>query len=136
MIRKVTPHTKLYEDLKILDERCFPNCGNEFLPNRDWWVIVHNGKIRAYCGCSYSMGVCVFVRAWVQREYRGQGWQKKMIKCRIRAAKIKRSYAIVTYTIPDNFPSANSLIKCGFLLHEPEYAYAGRDMMYFIKRLI
>jgi len=89
--------------------------------------------IRAYCGCLYSSKICVFVRAWVQKEYRGQGWQKRMIKVRERAAR-KGCSAIVTYTTPDNFPSANSLIRCGFLLHEPMYAYAGREMMYFIKR--
>ena len=101
MITKVKHESQIYLDLKALDEKCFPGCGDEFLPNRDWWVIIEKGKIRAYCGCFYSQGVCGFVRAWVQREYRGQGWQKKMIWTRIRAAR-KRSSVVVTYTTPDN----------------------------------
>lgn len=124
---------KLYEEVMALDARVFPGCNNEFKENRDWWVICAGNRIIAYCGSLYSQGICIFVRAWVHADYRGQGLQRKMIQVRLRAAK--GCSAVITYTTADNYPSANNLIKKGFLLYMPEYAYAGREMLYFKKSL-
>lgn len=125
---------RLYSQLKELDKQIFYGCGNEFLKNRDWWVIEDDGKIVAYCGCIYSEGICIFNRAWVHRRYRGNGIQSKMIKARLKAAKETCNVAI-TYTTFDNVPSANNLIKNKFIMYNPLYAYAGNDKLYFIKRL-
>jgi GNAT superfamily N-acetyltransferase len=124
----------LYCQLQELDKQIFYGCGNEFKTNRDWWVIEHNGKIIAYCGCIYTEGICIFNRAWVHRKHRGKGIQSKMIKARLKAAKGSCSVAI-TYTTFDNIPSANNLIKNKFVLYNPLYAYAGEDKLYFIKQI-
>lgn len=124
-----------YDELRELDARVFYECGNEFLTNRDWWVAVEEDQIVAYCGCLYSSDdICIFVRAWVQRNYRGWGMQKRMINARLKAARVS-CVAAITYTTYDNVHSANNLIRCKFLLYEPQYAYAGRDKLYF-KRLL
>ena len=122
----------LYDELQVLDARVFYGCGNEFKENRDWWVRVAGNRIVAYCGCLYSEGVCIFVRAWVHADYRGQGMQRKMIRLRVKAARRDCSVAI-TYTTSDNYPSANNLIREGFLLYQPAYMYAGDRMLYFKK---
>ena len=123
----------LYEELRELDYKVFANCNDEFKSNRDWWVILSGNQIVAYCGCAFVEGLCIFVRAWVRKEYRGHGLQKKMIKLRIKAAY--DCHIAITYTTIDNYPSANSLISQGFKLYSPEYAYAGREMLYFQKDL-
>lgn len=125
---------RLYSQLKELDKQIFYGCANEFKKNRDWWVIEEEGKIVAYCGCIYSEGICIFNRAWVHRDYRGDGIQSKMIKARLKAAKETCNVAI-TYTTFDNVPSANNLIKNKFIMYNPLYAYAGNDKLYFIRRL-
>jgi RimJ/RimL family protein N-acetyltransferase len=122
-----------YNELKTLDYKVFSGCGDEFKENRDWWVIVSGNQIIAYCGCGYTENICIFVRAWVHKDYRGQGLQKKMIKLRLKSAF--DCYIAITYTTDDNYPSANSLISLGFKLYNPEYAYAGRKMLYFQKVL-
>lgn len=122
----------LYNQLQELDERIFPNCGNEFLKNRDWWVIEVSGKIIAYCGCLYSEGVCIFNRAWVSKDYRCMGIQKRMIKARIKAAK-DNAARVITYTTNDNVISANNLFKMGFRLYEPSYKWVGKGYLYFGK---
>lgn len=122
----------LYEQLKKLDAKCFPNCYNEFKENREWWIIEQGNIIIAYCGSWYKDGICMFNRAWVHPDYRGQGIQKRMIKARLRAAKRYGNTAI-TYTTVDNDKSANNLIRFGFKLYVPEYKYAGKEMVYFIK---
>jgi GNAT superfamily N-acetyltransferase len=132
---KVRKNSALYYRLGELDEKNFPGCDNEFKPNRDWWVLMDGDSIIAYCGCLYSEGVCVFVRAWVAKSHRNKGIHKKLIKARIASAKNKRCKDIVTYTVRNNYASANNLIKANFLLHNPVYAYAGNDVMYFILHL-
>ena len=124
---------KLFSQLKTLDYKVFSGCNDEFKENRDWWVITSANQIIAYCGCAFSENICIFVRAWVHKDYRGQGLQKKMIKLRLKSAY--DCYTAITYTTTDNYASANSLISQGFKLFCPEYAYAGRQMLYFQKEL-
>jgi GNAT superfamily N-acetyltransferase len=124
----------LYNQLQELDVQVFPGCGDEFLKNRVWWAMEDEGKIIAYCGCIYSEGVCIFNRAWVYRNFRGNGFQSKMIKARLANAK-GLAYVAITYTTFDNVPSANNLIKNKFTLYNPLYAYAGDDKLYFKREL-
>lgn len=126
----------LYDALVILDQNIvFKGCANEFKENRDWWVVLNKyGVIIAYCGCLYSEGICIFVRALVDRKHRGNGLQRRMILTRIRAAKRNKCKSIITYTTTDNIPSANNLIKCGFVLYNPSYAYVGKNVLYWIKK--
>lgn len=120
----------LYQSLQDLDKYLF-NADDEFKQNRDWWVILDKGKIVAYCGCSYVKNVCIFVRAWVQRDHRGKGIQKKMISTRVRAAKNNNCIQCITYTLTTNYASANSLISKGFKLYEPQNKWVGSDVLYF-----
>lgn len=123
----------LYQRLIELDSKVFAGCYNEFKENRDWWVVVDNNSIIAFCGCSYSDGVCIFVRAWVYKPYRGQGLQSRMIKARLKAAY--DCNVAITYTSNDNIPSINNLFKNGFKLYYPSYAYVGKDVLYFKREI-
>lgn len=125
-----------YEQLRELDytNPNFKGCADEFQFNREWWVMLDQGEIVAYCGSIYSKGICIFNRAWVKKSHRGQGIQRRMIKTRLKAASTFCHIAI-TYTTLDNFPSANNLISCGFRLYLPEYSYGGSDKLYFQKLL-
>jgi len=123
----------LYNQVKNLDKVVFYGCGNEFLINREWWVIVKNKQIIAYCGSTYSCNICIFNRGWVKSEYRGLGIHKILIKTRLKSAI--GNLVAITYTTNDNYASANNLIDCGFRLYSPEYAYGGRDKLYFKKPL-
>ena len=125
-----------YEQLRELDYNNpnFKGCGDEFQFNREWWVMLDEGEIVAYCGSIYSKGICIFNRAWVKKSHRGQGIQRRMIRTRLKAASTFCHIAI-TYTTLDNFPSANNLINCGFRLYLPEYSYGGSDKLYYQKLL-
>jgi RimJ/RimL family protein N-acetyltransferase len=127
----------LYESLQVLDKTSasFKGCNNEFHENREWWVAVNNkNEIIAYCGSVYAKGICIFIRAWVEPKLRGKGMQKRMIRLRLKRAR-EVSRIAITYTTPDNYNSANNLISCGFKLYGPEYAYGGRQMLYFMHNL-
>ena len=94
-----------YEQLRELDytNPNFKGCADEFQFNREWWVMLDEGEIVAYCGSIYSKGICIFNRAWVKKSHRGQGIQRRMIKTRLKAASTFCHIAI-TYTTLDNFP--------------------------------
>ena len=125
-----------YEQLRKLDYNNpnFKGCEDEFKQNREWWIMLDQGEIIAYCGSIYSKGICIFNRAWVKKSHRGQGIHLKMIKIRLKTASSFNHIAI-TYTTLDNFSSANNLISCGFRLYLPEYSYGGSDKLYFQKIL-
>ncbi len=126
----------LYELVQIMDKNIFAGCNNEFQTNREWWVFLDSkGKVAAYCGSIYSEGICIFIRAWVKKSYRGKGIQKKMISTRIKAAKDKGCHTAITYTTKDNYPSVNNLIGKGFRYYFPEYAYGGKEMLYWSKKV-
>lgn len=126
---------RLYELVQIMDKNIFFGCANEFKINREWWVILNDSnKVIAYCGSIYSEGICIYIRAWVRKDNRGKGLQKKLINIRYKAA-LKNSHTVITYTTIDNYPSANNLISQGFKLYFPEYAYGGKEMLYWIKQI-
>jgi len=138
--KKVFSHGKtldarLYELVQIMDKNIFYGCANEFKINREWWVILNDAnKIIAYCGSIYTEGICIYIRAWVRKDNRGKGLQKKLINIRYKAA-LKSCHTVITYTTKDNYPSANNLISQGFKLYFPEYAYGGKEMLYWIKNI-
>jgi len=121
----------LYRRLQVLDSNMFYGCEGEFRKNRDWWVIVDNDIIVAYCGSWYSEGVCMMNRAWVYKPYRGKGLQRRMIATRVKAADQKDCTVVITYTTVDNPISSNNLIRMGFNIYDPCYKYAGKGMNYF-----
>jgi GNAT superfamily N-acetyltransferase len=121
----------LYSRLQELDKKVFADAKSEFKPNREWWVIVDKGLIVAYCGSLYIDGVCIFVRAWVHRPYRGNGLQSRMIKTRLKAANF--CYRAITYVHPDGISSMNNLVNNGFRFYVPQAKYAGDGFLYFYK---
>ena len=128
-------HNDLYNIVQVMDKNIFFGCNNEFQTNREWWVFLDKrGKIGAYCGSIYSEGICIFIRAWVKKQYRGKGMQKKLINIRLRAAKTKQCTVSITYTTKDNYPSVNNLISKGFKFYFPQYAYGGKEMLYWSKQ--
>jgi GNAT superfamily N-acetyltransferase len=126
----------LYEKVKIMDKNIFFGCNDEFHTNREWWVYLNSrNTIVAYCGSIYANNICIFIRAWVKKTYRGKGVQKKLIDTRIRAARKLNCFTAITYTTSDNCPSINNLIAKGFKIYLPEYSYGGKEMLYWKKNL-
>ncbi len=130
----VVLNADLYERVQELDRKVFFGCNNEFHQNREWWAILNKrGQIVAYCGSIYANNICIFIRAWVKKTNRGKGLQKKLIDIRLRAAKRSACHTAITYTIKENCASINNLVSKGFRIYIPEYAYGGKEMLYWKK---
>jgi GNAT superfamily N-acetyltransferase len=103
----------------------------------DLWVGDHHTFWIATDDSGEAVGFCsavllpwdktVFLSsAVVFRAARGNGWQRRMIRHRLRWAARHGMTDAVTYTVRENWPSAVSLLGCGFRTYEPRHAWAGR----------
>lgn len=104
-----------------------------------WEVFDDKGSVAGFCSAQImedKEGPLVFLsRAGVLPHARGNGLQRRMIKVRCKYASSQGCEVAVTYTTPSNVTSANNLIKEGFVLYTPQYKWAGKDQLYWIKDL-
>ncbi len=127
--------------IEYLDSRLFTDEERvEDIEQSAWWVGFNEADVPvAYGGVKVVYGdltTAFLSRAGVLPEARGQGLQRKLLKLRIRWARAQGCKQIITYTHKDNTVSANNLIKSGFLLYTPDWAWVGRDdFLYWILAL-
>lgn len=112
-----------------------------------WWI-AYNGQYLAKRHCRSRDGAAIacaglkilpaekvgfLYYACVLPKYRGQGIQKRLIRVRVRKTAIFGLAGCITYTLPHNCKSANSLIAEGFRMYYPENPWQGKDVWYFRK---
>lgn len=92
-----------------------------------WWIMWNQGSPIAFAGISRSVNyrkTAYLCRAAIRSHHRGQGLQKRLIHVRERWVRAQGDIEwIVTDTWPDNHPSNNSLINCGYKLWQPNYGW-------------
>ncbi len=120
---------------KDLNSFYFPGCQ---LPKWDRsyvWLVYSNEEVAGFATMRRIEGekYGYLERVAILRKFRGQGLQKKLIDVRVRYAKVLGWKGVLTYTVADNYPSINSLMHKGFSIYSPEWAWAGRDVLYFKK---
>jgi GNAT superfamily N-acetyltransferase len=123
-----------------LDEICFPNDYRISLADSLWWIVWKGKEAVGYAGlrpCQNpcNAGVGFLCRVGVVPEHRGKGLQKRLIKAREAEAKRIGLVELVTYCVPWNCPSINSLVACGYRFYRPETKYGGGGSIYLRKRL-
>jgi RimJ/RimL family protein N-acetyltransferase len=103
----------------------------------EWWV-AYDGRGRAvgYCGAKLSdLGETYIAWYWVRPESRGKGLQRRMVRACLVWCRRRRQSAAVTYTHHQNSSSARVLIACGFRPYEPDWAWVGREYVYWQRAL-
>lgn len=124
--------------LSHLDEVCFPDDEPIDFENTYWWIIRDMGIPVAFCGLKlFEDNTGFLCRSGVHPIARGQGYQRKMIRCRQKFAQSLGLDACVTYTLNTNPTSSNNLIKEGYRLFWPEEGeeWAGEDVLYWIREI-
>lgn len=103
-----------------------------------WWIATTtSGSAVAFAGLvrssrwSDSGYLC---RAGVVPSSRKQGIQKKLIRVRIKKAKVLKMKWLVTDTY-DNPASSNNLISCGFKLFNPSVPWGAEGTLYWRLKL-
>lgn len=122
--------------VKLLQKEILPDDYFNHQEENQYWIAYYGEEVAGFCVAkNIKRGIVFLSLSGVLPEFRGKGIQTRMIKVRLWwARKIKANYAI-TYTMKDNFASSNNLIKCDFALYDPEYAWVGREMLYWIKKI-
>jgi len=136
-LRKVDPFDddEAADDIRWLDGVCFVGTAAPVeLEDATWWIGYDDGKPIAYCGVKDSatlLGWGYMCRAGVHPQHRGNGYQQRLIRKRIRYARENAMRGLRTDTSYDNVASSNSLIKCGFKLFIPRHKWAFRQSLYW-----
>jgi GNAT superfamily N-acetyltransferase len=101
------------------------------------WIVTVKGDDVGFCTLDLlSDGIGFLSRAGLKPEARGFNLQMRMISVRESFAKRNGYYQMITYTLRDNIKSSVNLQKCGYMLYLPAYAYAGKDCLYWHKKLV
>jgi GNAT superfamily N-acetyltransferase len=120
-----------------MDHHHFPGCEVMRLEESYIWLAYKDSKPIGYATlrklAHEPFGY--LTRAAIKEEHRRRGLHKRLIQVRIKLAKRYGWKGVITYTAVDNIASANSLIKQGFQLYIPEYRWAGKEFLYFMKAL-
>jgi RimJ/RimL family protein N-acetyltransferase len=99
-----------------------------------WWITT---DLTAFCAIKQTdtEGHWYLSRAGVVPSARGQGLQKRMIRCREQFAKKMGAAYVITDCTAENLASANSLMACGYRLYAPQYRWALPNSLYWRKKL-
>ena len=120
-----------------LQKTCLPY-DNVYSPsNGTWWLVYDKDEPVAFACVAPSQqdpeGVYLG-RSGVIPAYRGHGIQKELIRRRCRWA-VTHGYKHAYSDTTDNIPSANNMIKSGFLLNTPKVLYSFARALYWKKTL-
>jgi GNAT superfamily N-acetyltransferase len=123
-----------------LDEICFPHDDRITTADSLWWIVWHGKQPVGYaglrlCQAKQNLGLAFLCRVGVIPAHRGRGLQKRLIHARDRAARQLAVNEIVTYCVPWNCPSVNSLIACGYKFYRPGTKWGGAGAVYLRKAL-
>ena len=123
-----------------LDEICFPDDHRINPADSLWWIAWHGKQPVAYAGLRLcrdpqNLGLAFLCRVGVIPEHRGRGLQKRLIRVRENAARKLAVTELITYCVPWNYPSINSLISCGYKFYRPGTKWGGTASVYLRKPL-
>ena len=115
------------------------------LPGDEWvgdhhafWVAsAPSGEVVGFCSAGMvPRESSVFLSsAAVFPGHRGRGLQRMMIQRRLTWAARRGAVCAVTYTMPHNWRSVSSLLKCGFVRYVPARNWAGKGLWYWMRDL-
>ncbi len=103
-----------------------------------WACHAEDGTPVAYCSASVlanDSDTAFLSSAGVLPCARGHKLQQRMIKARVRWARMMGCTYAITYTVYDNWASITNLLKQGFQFYDPHYRWAGKNVHYFIKEI-
>ena len=128
-VRKTTN----YDAINELDNYYFYGCEPLNFDDCIAYMVTASGGINvAYLVANkLADGFYFLSRVAVVEDYRGNNLQyrlQKRLEMDLRTAGVK---AISTYTMVGNVHSANNMIKTGYRMYNPAYAWVGDDVNYW-----
>jgi ribosomal protein S18 acetylase RimI-like enzyme len=128
---------KVWARIVTMDAHCFDKEEAPALADNSgvWWICYADDQAAGYCTIrEKSPGVGYISRVGVLTRFRGNGLQKKMMRCALGHARAVGWKSVVSDTA-NNIPSANSFISLGFKLFQPNEPWGLREALYWRKVL-
>lgn len=121
--------------IKRLHETIF--FGDYWEAGHAYWVLTEGVRNIGFCAAKKvdGGGGVFLLRAGVKSLYRGAGLQRRMIRIRERWAANEGASYCITYTMPNNWSSIVNLLKAGYKTYDPQWAWAGRDVVYWRRKV-
>lgn len=138
MKRKIiVRRSKNIEAMRAIEARCFPSDEPvDDTKKSSWWIAYLDGEPVGFAVSEdYTKEITYLSRSGVLAKAAGLGIQKRLIKAREQHAKRQGKTLVITYTLIDNPKSVNSLIAKGYRLYQPQYAWVGRKVLYWQKKV-
>ncbi|MEQ8721010.1 MAG: GNAT family N-acetyltransferase [Sandaracinaceae bacterium] len=129
--------TRDLDAVRALDRVIFVEASGDYPVEPDcgaWWLALDGGEPVGFAGArrlTREPDFAVLERAGVLESHRGLGLHRRLIRARLRWARASGLAGVLTYTTPDNAPSANALIRAGFRLDAPPWRWAGPQFAYW-----
>ena len=118
-----------------LHNKCLPDDEPYEHENNFYWIGKDQDKPCCFAVATVLKDGIIFLsRSGVLPAYRGLRFHRRLIKVREMFAEKNDFRCIITYVKHNNPSSFASLIKLDYQVYDPEWAYAGSDVVYFIKR--
>ena len=104
--------------------------------NVGYWWIAYDAKSKPAAFSSLWPSVRspvtgYLARAAVDEKHRGRGLQRRLIRVREAKARSLGWLVTVSDTNRENIHSANNMIRCGYLLHDPPVAWGHKESLYW-----
>lgn len=134
-------HASLLNYLNTHQAGFFPRLATKHLAYGNWWLAINEANMAVGFAGLVPMtpfdqvGVGYLKRAYVIREYRGQGLQLRFLEVREAKAREIGYRMLVSECAGDNDPSSQNFAKAGFSVTEPEQCWGEVGSTYFVKRL-
>lgn len=101
--------------LRWMDAVCFPEHEPFEFEDTQWYLLEYDGRYVGYAGWrNINDEVGELCRAGIVPEWRGNGFQRHMIKFRERVMKYSGVLVSICTTYPNNYHSMNNLMACGY----------------------
>ena len=133
-IRKVKPTPRNLKMLDYLDAMTFPADTLYPKEGREWWIAYDKHGEAGFAGLEHLKdGTAFLCRIGVFQRLAGKGIGRKLLRTMEKYAKGQGYEYLVSHTLPDNYKSANNLIKCGYTLIKPPAWFHYKDALHFCK---
>ncbi len=135
-IRKLSLTSKALKTLNFLDAMTFPADTLYPKEGRHWWVIEDKEGTVGFAGLEKLNDHLAFLcRIGVFQRFCGRGAGRSLIQTMEKFARKEGYDAMVSHTLPDNYKSANNLIRCGYRLMKPMAWFHYKGALHFRKEL-
>lgn len=127
--------TAQFENIILLNTVIFPCDPLEIDKKSRGWLVYHQNTPAAFCTMRMLEDSIAFMdRGGILDEHRGRGLHKRLIRVREKYARAQGFQTVITYVMADNYASLFTLVRHGYKMYEPDYAYAGVKGVIYLQK--